>query len=223
MTVEELVFLRINVKMATSKKRLWNSFESDWLWKFDFEEMLLFNFSIFCKWNFLKNMADFFAKMSAVYRTYKITKKLSFQNTCPCQKFCQKNFSAKKIQNYFCLTEICKMYYPFIFLIYLHVFYQIIWIRLLMLGLPEILQKHNHLACLTEIKKILIRFLLHPSICNWFISCFFWLRHEFRKILSSLIMLSAPHIFAHWRNECLKRIRNWGHKMGKSMVVKKLS
>ena len=129
----------------------------------DFENLTLKKcccsiFLFFCKWNFLKNMADFFAKMSAVYRTYKITKKLSFQNTCPCQKFCQKNFSAKKIQNYFCLTEICKMYYPFIFLIYLHIFYQIIWIRLLMLGLPEILQKHNHLACLTEIKKILIRF-----------------------------------------------------------------
>ena len=72
-------------------------------------------------------------------------------------------------------------------------------------------------------KKDSYKVFLHPSICNWFISCFFWLRHEFRKILSSLIMLSAPHIFAHWRNECLKRIRNWGHKMGKSMVVKKLS
>ena len=143
--------------MAISEKKLWNSFESDWLWKFDFEETL-FNFSIFCKWNFLKNMADFFAKMSAVYRTYKITKKLSFQNTCPCQKFCQKNFSAKKFRITFVSLRFAKMYYPFTFLIYLHVFYQIIWIRLLGLGLPEILQKHNHLACLTEIKKILIRF-----------------------------------------------------------------
>ena len=140
--------------MDTSEKTL----KFFWKWltlKIDFEEQLLFNFSIFCKWNFLKNMADFFAKMSAVYRTYKITKKLSFHNTCPCQKFCQKNFCAKKFRITFVSLRFAKCTILSLswYIFNLHVFYQIIWIRLLGLGLPEILQKHNHLACLTEIKK----------------------------------------------------------------------
>ena len=220
--VNQLPFLLIDVKWLLQSKRLWNSLESDWLWKFDFEEMLLFNFSIFCKWNFLKNMADFFAKMSAVYRTYKITKKLSFQNTCPCQKFCQKNFSAKNSELLLSHWDLQNVL-PFHFLDISSCLLSDYLDKTFRVRAARNSAKAQSSGMFNRNKKDSYKVFLHPSICNWFISCFFWLRHEFRKILSSLIMLSAPHIFAHWRNECLKRIRNWGHKMGKSMVVKKLS
>ena len=127
----------------------------------DFENLTLKKccsiFLFFANETFWKIWSTFLQKCLLSIVHTKLPKNLVSKTLVLAKSFVRRIF-LQKIQNYFCLTEICKMYYPFTFLIYLHVFYQIIWIRLLGLGLPEILQKHNHLACLTEIKKILIRF-----------------------------------------------------------------
>ena len=89
--------------------------------------------------------------------------------TFPKHLFWQKVLSEEYFvqQIYIYLTKICQKYHPLIYL-RCHFFYQIIWMRLSGWGLPENLQKHNHLACLTEMKKILV--MSFASICNWFIS-----------------------------------------------------